>query len=128
MEKRAVANCGLFEKREPSVSSFEGLADKILSQEEMWAKFSNMTGLVAIFRVLLVSTVDCERGFSAQNLLKIRLRCRMGFENLDHLMCVDINFPGLSEFEPEVIYQKWRSLKKRQIFCSNNKLEKLINM
>ena len=101
-EEGALREFSLFKNHmfDLKVSSFEGLADKILSQKETWAKFPNMTGLLAICRVLPVSTVDCERGFSAQNLIKTRLRCRMGLENLDNLMRVAINGPDLSAFEP----------------------------
>ena len=59
------------------------LADEILSSEQMLREYLNMTKLLAISSVLPVSSVECERGFSTQSLIKTRLGCSLNTEKLD---------------------------------------------
>ena len=68
-----------------------------------------MTKLLAISRILPVSSVECERGFSKQNLIKTRLRCSLSVEMLDKLMRISINGPALPEFDPLQIFRAWRT-------------------
>ena len=69
------------------------LAEDMLSSKQMLREFPNMEELLAISRVLPVSSVECERGFSKQNLIKTGLRCSLMNENLARLMRISINGP-----------------------------------
>ena len=68
-----------------------------------------MTKLMAISMVLPVSSVECERGFSKQNIIKTQLRCRLTIESLEQLMRVSLNGPRLEELDPLPIYRMWHS-------------------
>ena len=59
-----------------------------------------MTKLLAISRVLPISSVECKSGFSKQNLIKTQLRCSLTTENLEHLMHISINGPMTNEYDP----------------------------
>jgi hypothetical protein len=57
--------------------------------------FSQVTKLVELFYILPLTTVDCERGFSKQNIIKGKQRNAQGSERLASLMQLSIN--GQSE-------------------------------
>ena len=105
------------------------LAKQMLSSEHMLREFPNMTKLMAISMVLPVSSVECERGFSKQNVIKTRLRCRLTIERLEQLMRVSLNGPRLEEFDPLPIYRMWRSSGGsggRQIFKNTKEQGKIL--
>ena len=107
------------------------LAEDMLSSKQMLREFPNMTKLLAISRVLPVSSVECERGFSKQNLIKTRLRCSLTIESLERLMRISINGPRLEDFDPLPIFRMWRSrggsnAKGRHVFKNTKKQDKLI--
>jgi len=62
--------------------------------------------------VIPVSTVDCERGFSRQNLIKTDLRNSLCPQNLENLMRISINE---EDIDFEVAFKKWSSVKQRRI-------------
>ena len=101
------------------------LAEQMLSSEQMLREFPNMTKLMAIGIVLPVSSVECERGFSKQNVIKTRLRCSVSIERLEQLMRISLNGPNLEEFDPVPIFRTWRS-KGRHIFKNTKEQGKLI--
>ena len=65
----------------------------ILSTTEIQAMFPNLTKLAAIGLVLPMSTVDCERGFSALSRIKTDLRNRLSSTILKNLMTVTVEAP-----------------------------------
>ncbi|KAJ8299937.1 hypothetical protein KUTeg_021456 [Tegillarca granosa] len=65
--------------------------------------------------VLPVSTVDCERGSSKQNLIKTDLRNSIKPASLDNLMRISIERPPCSEFNYDKAYDVWASMKPRRI-------------
>ena len=65
--------------------------------------------------VLPVSTADCERGFSKQNLVKTCLRNSMGTKTLDNLMRISIDGPELKDFEFKRAFLNWAKQKSRRI-------------
>ena len=99
------------------------LAKTLLSSKDMIAQYPNMTKLMSISRVLPASSVECERGFSIQNLIKTRLRCSLCIEKLDQHMRVSINGPELRSFDPVPIYRIWRKVKDRHIYAKTEKRE-----
>ena len=107
------------------------LAEDMLSSKQMLWEFPNMAKLLAISTDLPFSSVECERGFSKQNLIKTRLRCSLTIENLEHLMQISINSPRLEDFDPLPIFRMWCSrggsnAKGCHIFKNTKKLDKLI--
>ena len=63
-----------------------------------------------------VSTADCERGFSKQNIIKTKLRNALGLKNLDNLMKLSID--GSSVGEEKLLTQAfkiWSEKKDRRI-------------
>ena len=67
------------------------------------------------FLVAPVSTVDCERGFSKQNLIKTCLRNSLSVDSLDSLMRISIDGPSQSSFDFPRCFRKWSSVKARRI-------------
>lgn len=65
-----------------------------------------------------VSTADCERGFSRQNLIKTDVRSCLKPTTLENLMRLSIN-SGKEEVDYEEAFRKWSSLKARRIFHVN---------
>ncbi len=53
-----------------------------------------------------VSTVDCERGFSKQNVVKTCLRNSMSLSTLNHLMRISIDGPSLKSFNFKAAFQE----------------------
>ncbi|XP_053400419.1 zinc finger protein 862-like [Mercenaria mercenaria] len=102
------------------------LAEKMIRSGRIREEFPQMIKLMTICRVLPVSSVECERGFSVQNLIKTRTRCSLNIELLDELMRISINGPKLQAFNPLPIYRMWRDKKQRHIFVNTQKQDKLV--
>ncbi|KAH3741243.1 hypothetical protein DPMN_047964 [Dreissena polymorpha] len=58
-----------------------------------------------------VSTVDCERGFSRQNVIKTDLRNCLTVKNLEHLMKISIEGKDCKDVDFKVIYKLWAGKK-----------------
>jgi len=56
---------------------------------------------------LACGTAECERGFSAMNLIVTELRTLLSMKNLNALMFIKINGPPVSKFNPEKYINKW---------------------
>lgn len=56
---------------------------------------------------LACGTAECERGFSAMNLIVTRLRTLLTIKNLNDLMFIKINGPPACKFNPQVYMKKW---------------------
>lgn len=65
-----------------------------------------------------VSTADCGRGFSRQNLIKTDVRSCLKPTTLENLMILSIN-RGKEENGYKEAFRKWSSLKSRRIFHVN---------
>lgn len=82
--------------------------------------------LMEITTVLPATSVECERGFSVQNLVKTRNRCSLSIDHLDQLMRIMILGPSKKDFSPEPVLAKWSSCDKRQIY-SKDGINRLAN-
>ncbi|XP_045215333.2 zinc finger protein 862-like [Mercenaria mercenaria] len=67
------------------------------------------------FLALPVSTADCERGFSKQNLIKTSLRSKICEDNLENLMILSVDGPEISKFDYKRAFNLWGSKKQRRI-------------
>ena len=74
----------------------------------------NLIDLLELVRILPLSTVDCERGFSRLNLIKSDLLSRLSEYNLEYLMHVSINAKDNIENEIDEIISKWDQQKERK--------------
>ena len=65
-------------------SSLQDVLTKLISNADLLAAFPNLSKLATILEVLPVTTVTVERSFSSMELVKTRLRSRMGEDTLQH--------------------------------------------
>jgi hypothetical protein len=77
--------------------------------------FPNIIKLLGIIYSIPFSSVDCERGFSKQNLIKTDLRNSLNNETLHYWMMVGLEETDLSEFDFSRALQIWNSTCKRRI-------------
>jgi hypothetical protein len=76
------------------------------------ASFPMVAAAAERLLVIPVSTVDCERGFSRQNLIKTNLRNTLCIKNLENLMRLAIN---QEEMDFDLAFRKWATAKQRRI-------------
>lgn len=95
-------------------SSIQGLAKKLLDSDEAQEQFSQTLTLVP---TVPVSTVDCERGFSKQNLIKTKIRARLKAENVPTptLMKMSVDTPEIDKFDFHRAFINWCTVKDRVI-------------
>jgi len=74
--------------------------------------FSHLAVLAGIASVLPLTSVECERGFSRQNVIKTKLRSRLNAESLDHLLRVSLEGPELADFSHTSAYAIWCDMKE----------------
>ena len=75
--------------------------------------YPNITLLAAVCLVLPASSVDCERGFSQQNLIKTKQRNQLESNHLDMLLRLKIEGPPVSEFPFQEAISAWKKAAKR---------------
>ena len=61
------------------------------------------------------STLDCERGFSKQNIIKDIRKSKLGLYTLDAPIIISLNGPELSVVDWNVVYEVWRDTKSRRV-------------
>ena len=77
--------------------------------------FPNIIQLLGIIYSIPFSSVDCERGFSKQNLIKTDLRNSLNTETLHFLIMVGLEEKNLFEFDFTRAIQIWNGECKRRI-------------
>ncbi|XP_053388248.1 zinc finger protein 862-like [Mercenaria mercenaria] len=100
----------LIKEGNTSVKSPRDVANLAIRKKDVYP-----TAAEAAERFLLapVSTVDCERGFSKQNLIKTCLRSRMSAKCLDRLIRISVEGPEISQFPFDKAFKKWASKDRR---------------
>ena len=78
--------------------------------------FPGLKALASIAITLPVSSVDCERGFSRQNLIKSRTRSCLKNISLHRLLMISIEGPPLEQFDFQKALKVWTEAKTRRIF------------
>jgi len=77
------------------------------------AEFSNICKLAENIMVCPFSSVECERGFSVQNLIKSKLRNRLTADTLDMLMRVRLCAPrAFAQFDAAAAIAKWKDMRQ----------------
>ena len=92
--------------------------------------------LIKIIYSISFSSVDCERGFSVQNLIKSKLCNSLSTKTLDMLMRLSIEGPESKDFDYNKTFIIWNKRCKRKgiiflivyifIFCFFKKIFKLL--
>ena len=77
-------------------------------------EFPNLSIIIGLALTVPTHTADCERAFSAQNLIKTSKRSKMSESLLDDLLVIQLEGPGVQEFEYEAVLKVWRKIKKRR--------------
>lgn len=89
---------------------------KVFRNTKQWHKtYPNMMKLWQAVLTIPASTVDCERGFSKQNIIKDIRKSRLGLDTLDALMRVSLNGPESSNVDWHAVYEIWIDTKSRRI-------------
>ncbi|GES91609.1 zinc finger protein 862-like [Rhizophagus clarus] len=99
-------------------SNFKNIKIEVLLPrlfEFYYDAFPNIIKLLGIIYSIPFSSVDCERGFSKQNLIKTDLRNSLNNETLHFWMMVGLEEKDLSEFDFTRALQIWNGACKRRI-------------
>ena len=78
--------------------------------------YPQISYLLSIILILPVSSVPCERGFSAANRIKIKLRNRLIVQSLDILLRISIEGPPIEQFDFTRALALYKNIKQRRIF------------
>ena len=87
------------------------MAKKLLSSSEMQEQVPQMLKLLTLALTVPISSVDCERGFSKQNLIKTKIQAKLKTENVSTLMKMSVDTPQIEEFDFHKAFVVWCSLK-----------------
>ena len=90
----------------------QDLCNRVIQlHQEMMPEFAK---LCKIALCIAVTSVECERSFSAQNRIKNRYRCSLKTENLQYLLNIQMNSASLSDYDPTNAVRLWVTKKKRR--------------
>lgn len=70
--------------------------------------------LMQYFLTVPLNSASCERGFSAQNILKTKSRNRLTSANLNKMLRISINGPHWAHFDYTDAAQNFRSIRNRR--------------
>uniref|UniRef100_A0A3B1J4P0 TTF-type domain-containing protein n=1 Tax=Astyanax mexicanus TaxID=7994 RepID=A0A3B1J4P0_ASTMX len=87
--------------------SYSGLWEVMLSKEPYCSDFQNIFHLAEIMLVLPISAAQCERGFSAQNRIKSKVRNSLNVSTVEDLVRISSEGPSLEQFDPEPCVKSW---------------------
>jgi len=99
-------------------SNFSNISMKILLPhlyEEYFDFFPNIIKLISIAYTIPVSSVECERGFSKQNLIKTKCRNLLTASSLDLCMRAGLEGPDSKVFDFQKAWLIWKNEKKRYL-------------
>ena len=91
------------------------LMSHLLSTSKLTIMFPNLAKLATIALLLPMSSVDCERGFSALSRVKTDLRNRLSSRTLNDLLMITIEGPAPESFPYDSACNIWASWRSRRI-------------
>lgn len=94
--------------------SYTGLWEVMLTTKPFFSDFKNILHLVEIMLVLPISAAQCERGFSAQNRIKSKVRNCLSVSTLEDLVRISTEGPSLELVDAEPSVKHWLSSSKRK--------------
>ncbi|XP_060768482.1 zinc finger protein 862-like [Neoarius graeffei] len=102
-------------------SQLEVLTAMASGYEELHLLYPNLSLLSAIALTIPVSSVNCERDFSAMNRIKTDLRSRLQGDSLTACMTISINGPPVGQFNYsralELFFEKPRRMACKDKTC-----------
>ena len=97
--------------RASSTKSFVEFAEELLAHySDQYPDFAILT---SYFLSVPLNSASCERGFSAQNLVKTKLRNRLTDKRHNELLRISINGPDFQRFDYVNAAQNFRKMKNR---------------
>ena len=84
-------------------------------QKKTFNMFPNILKLLDIIYSIPLSSVECEQGFSQQNLIKTDLRNKLTNDTLHMLMLVGLEGPDHRNFDYDKAVRMWFQSKSRRI-------------
>ena len=88
---------------------------KIVRTAEHKAMFPNLSKLASVGLLMPMSTVDCERGFSALSRIKTNSRNRLSSKILNDLLTITVEGPSIDDFPYGEACNKWATSRNRRI-------------
>ncbi len=82
----------------------------------------NHAPVVALNNALVISSADCERGFSQMNILATSIRSSLAIKTLSSLMFIKCVGPPPRLFDPSPFTKTW--ITKNHVLSDNNKARK----
>lgn len=83
-------------------------------------EFPNLIKLAQLGLSAPIHTSDCERGFSAQNMVKTAHRNRLSAETVDDLLTIKLEGGESDDFDFQAALKHWRGVKSRRIFTTRD--------
>ena len=93
-----------------TITSLPEIAEIIVNDEQ----FNLLSNLVNIYCTFQASSVDCERGFSLMNNIKVKSRNRLGNTHLDHIMRIKLYLNAGRTVDLHKAYIMWTEQKVRR--------------
>ncbi|CAK4267400.1 unnamed protein product [Aphanomyces euteiches] len=97
-----------------SVSSTD-LLITALADSHVISAYPEIVMLLQITLTLPHGSVDCERAFSLQNLIKNKFRNQLSIEHLEDLMICAHDSPDVQNFNAHDMTEAWLNAKKRKL-------------
>lgn len=94
-----------------TAKSFKALCKLIICKQA--TQFPGLATLARIALTIPVCTADVERGFSCQNLIKVRTRSCLLPSSLHRLMCIKLCGPPMKEFDFHHAFTVWSEKPRR---------------
>lgn len=97
---------------------------RVLSSETLRSLFPLVLAVAVRVLVIPVSSVDCERGFSQQNLIRTKHRTRLLIQTLDSLMRVAMNGPTFKSLTDKFslkVFLAWKGARGYRYLLSKRK-------
>ena len=99
--------------RHTATDTLESFAAELaLGYSEIYTDFATM---MAFFLAVPMNSVPCERGFSTQNLTKVKACNRLGEEKLEQIMRITINVPHFATFDYHDAAANFRAMRERRL-------------
>ena len=102
----------VYENYSNSLTSFKMLADLVFNR--LCVPFHSISVLYKIAAVLCISSTDCERGFSVQNMIKTHKRSSLKTITVQRLQMIKLEGPSIHDFDFHTALLKFKLRKERR--------------
>ena len=102
----------VYENYSNSLTSFKMLADLVFNR--LCVPFPSISVLYKIAAVLCISSADCERGFSVQNIIKTHKRSSLKTITVQRLQMIKLEGPSIHDFDFHTALLKFKLRKERR--------------